>query len=266
MKHTCLAIAAVALFVLGCETAPKDDGALAEARSAVAQAEADPNVARYAAAELDRARKLLANAEGAAKGNGSAHQIVSHYAYLAMQLARIAGQRGHEQAAIARIRAGEIERAKILLSARENEAPLEGLQASQTARGIVLTLDDASFDTGRAELKPGAQRSLDQIASFLGRYPERRVQIEGFTDSEGPNDYNIELSQTRADLVAMAILERGVEAERVRAIGYGELFPVASNSSADSRQVNRRIEVIVSTDDRAIPGRTLPGPTMPGSP
>ena len=81
-------------------------------------------------------------------------------------------------------------------------AQLEDMQVSQTARGIVLTLQDVSFNTGRAQLKPGAERSLDQVASFLNRHPERRLQIEGFTDSEGTDDYNIELSQSRADTVA----------------------------------------------------------------
>ncbi len=130
------------------------------------------------------------------------------------------------------------------------------MQASQTSRGIVLTLDDVLFDTGKAQLKSGAQRSLDQIASFLSENPERRVQVEGFTDSEGANDYNLELSQSRADAVAMAIIQRGIDAQRVRALGYGEEFPVASNASVGSRQLNRRVEIIVSNDDAAIPGRT----------
>jgi len=294
MKHSGLAIAmASALLALaGCETAPKDDGQLVQARSAVAQAEADPNVARYAATELDRARKLLINAESAAKDKGARHETSAHYAYLATQVARIAEQRAHEQLAVERIKAGEGERQKILLSARENEAQdakaaaeqarnetlnaqsqvaqaqaekqqlaaqLENLQAAQTERGIVLTLDDVLFDTSRAELKPGAQRSLDQIAAFLNEHPERRVQVEGFTDSQGSGDFNLELSQKRADAVAMAIMQRGIDAQRVRALGYGEEFPVASNANPGSRQLNRRVEIIVSNDAQAIPGRAAAG-------
>ena len=294
MKHSGLAIAmASALLALaGCETAPKDDGQLVQARSAVAQAEADPNVARYAATELDRARKLLINAESAAKDKGARHETSAHYAYLATQVARIAEQRAHEQLAVERIKAGEGERQKILLSARENEAQdakaaaeqarnetlnaqsqvaqaqaekqqlaaqLENLQAAQTERGIVLTLDDVLFDTSRAELKPGAQRSLDQIAAFLNEHPERRGQVEGFTDSQGSGDFNLELSQKRADAVAMAIMQRGIDAQRVRALGYGEEFPVASNANPGSRQLNRRVEIIVSNDAQAIPGRAAAG-------
>ena len=138
-------------------------------------------------------------------------------------------------------------------------AELENLQAAQTSRGIVLTLDDVLFDTGKAQLKTGAQRSLDQIAAFLSENPERRVQIEGFTDSQGTDDYNLELSQSRADAVAMAIIQRGIDAQRVRALGYGEGYPVASNTTAGSRQLNRRVEIIVSNGDSDIPGRTAAG-------
>lgn len=290
MKRTTrLAAAAVACTLLGlagCETAPDSSALLEQARGAVAQAEADPNVTKYAPVELDRARKLLVNAEGSAKEKGAKDKTAAHYAYLTTQMARIAQQRAQEQAAVTRIKAGETERQKILLTARENEADqavaqakaaradaqsaqaetqrlaalLENTQASQTSRGIVLTLDDVLFDTGKAQLKSGAERSIEQIAAFLNENPERRVQIEGFTDSKGTEDYNLELSQTRADAVAMAIIRRGVDAQRVRALGYGEGFPVAGNESDSSRQLNRRVEIIVSNDDAAIPGRTAGAP------
>jgi outer membrane protein OmpA-like peptidoglycan-associated protein len=293
------AAASTLLGLAACETAPETNQTLEQARAAVAEAEADSSVGKFAATELDRARKLLINAEAAAKDEGANTRSASHYAYLATQMARIAEQRAHEQVAVARIKAGETERQKILLSAREREtsqalaqartaqsqaltaqsqaeqargdalsaqaesqrlaAQLENLQAAQTPRGIVLTLDDVLFDTGRAALKPGAQRSIDQIAAFLGENPERRVQIEGFTDSQGTEDFNLELSQSRADAVARAIIQRGVDAQRVRAQGYGEEFPVASNTNPGSRQLNRRVEVIVSNDDGTIPARTPSG-------
>ena len=289
---TVVAVSAALLGMVGCETAPETSGVLDEARSAVSAAEADPNVAKYAPTELDRARKLLINAEGSAKDKGATSTVASHYAYLATQMARIAEQRAHEQVATARIKSGESERQQVLLSARENEAnqakadatqarnlaqnaqaelarqqaesqrlaaQMEDMQAAQTSRGIVLTLGDVLFDTGRADLKPGAARPIEQIASFLAEHPERRVQIEGFTDSQGGNDYNLELSQKRADAVAMAIIQRGVAAERVRALGYGEEFPKASNNNDGSRQLNRRVEIIVSNGDDAIPGRTTTG-------
>jgi outer membrane protein OmpA-like peptidoglycan-associated protein len=287
-----MAIAAALLGVGGCATAPKTNATLEAARAAVQAAESNPGVSKYAPTELDRARKLLINAEGAAKQEGANDVTSSHYAYLATQMARIAEQRTQEQVAVARIKAGESERQQILLSARENEATsaiaqaraaqsqaeaarneaqnaqaesqrlatqLADLKASQTSRGIVLTLDDVLFDTGRSELKSGARRSLDQIASFLSQHPERRVQVEGFTDSQGTDDYNLQLSQNRADAVARAIIQRGIDSQRVRAMGYGEEFPVASNDNSGSRQLNRRVEIIVSNDEQAIPSRTASG-------
>jgi len=290
MKHLSLALAALITlsFIGACETRPEDPGLLTQARGAVSQAESDPGVARYAPTELARARRLLTNAESAAGEKGANDKVAAHYAYLATQMARIAEQRAHEQVATARIKAGEVERQKILLAARESEAEnaqaaaqqarneaqdarsqvaqaqaetqrlaaqLENVQASQNERGIVLTLSDVLFDTGRAELKPGAERSIEQIAAFLNEHPERRIQVEGFTDSQGTDDYNLELSQKRADSVAMAIIQRGIDAQRVRALGYGEAYPKASNSNAGSRQVNRRVEIIVSSSDNDIPGR-----------
>ena len=286
------AVGAAIAGVVGCQSVPKGEGMLPEAREAVSQAEADPNVTKHAATELQRARQLLTNAEGAAKENGAAGTDASHYAYMATQTAHIAEQRAHEQVAMERVKAGEVERQKILLSARENEAQnaqaaaqqaraeaqnahsqvaqaqqetqrlaaqLENMQASQTERGIVLTLDDVLFDTGRSELKSGAQRSLSQVADFLEQHPERSVQVEGFTDSQGAEEYNQQLSQRRADAVAEAIVQRGVDAQRVRAKGYGEEFPVASNNNAGSRQLNRRVEIIISRDANAIPGRSGSG-------
>jgi outer membrane protein OmpA-like peptidoglycan-associated protein len=279
VSWTVVAVSAALLGMAGCETAPETSGVLDAARGAVSAAEADPNVTKYAPTELDRARKLLVNAEGAAKEKGAKDESAAHYAYLATQMARISQQRAQEQVATARVKAGETERQKILLSARESEvdqakaqasqaqaesqrlsALLENMQASQTPRGIVLTLDDVLFDTGKAQLKSGAERSIEQIASFLKENPDRRVQVEGFTDSQGADDYNLELSQSRADSVAMAIIQRGVDAQRVRALGYGEGYPVASNASAGSRQLNRRVEIIVSNDKSEIPVRAVGAP------
>jgi outer membrane protein OmpA-like peptidoglycan-associated protein len=294
MKRTKLswitaAVSSALLGLAGCETAPENSALLDQARTAVHEAEADPNVAKYAPTELDRARKLLTNAEASAKDKGAKDKTASHYAYLATQMARISQQRAQEQVATARVKAGETERQKIMLSARENEANqalaqaqqargeaqaaqsqlqqanaeaqrlaalLENMHASQTPRGIVLTLDDVLFDTGKAQLKPGAERSIEQIAAFLNENPERRVQIEGFTDSQGSDEFNLELSQSRADAVAMAIIRRGIDAQRVRALGYGEGYPVASNANSGSRQLNRRVEIIVSNGSAEIPGRT----------
>ena len=123
---------------------------------------------------------------------------------------------------------------------------LADLQAQQTERGMVLTLGDVLFDTGRAELKAGAFSTVDRLATFLRENPERRVAIEGHTDSVGSDSANLSLSQRRADAVRAALTSRGIDGTRITAQGMGEAVPVASNDTAEGRQRNRRVEVIIA--------------------
>jgi outer membrane protein OmpA-like peptidoglycan-associated protein len=118
----------------------------------------------------------------------------------------------------------------------------------------VLTLGDVLFDTGKAELNSGAARKLDQLAQFLTEHPDRRVQIDGFTDSVGSDSYNLDLSQRRADAVRSALLSRGIASTRVSDQGYGKAFPVASNEDSGGRQLNRRVEIVIGGEN----GETIP--------
>jgi outer membrane protein OmpA-like peptidoglycan-associated protein len=110
----------------------------------------------------------------------------------------------------------------------------------------VLTLGDVLFDTGQATLKPGAATTVDRLAQFMRDYPERSVRIEGHTDSAGSDDTNQGLSERRAQAVREALLQRGLEAPRIGAVGYGEARPIADNETAAGRQQNRRVEIVVS--------------------
>lgn len=139
-------------------------------------------------------------------------------------------------------------------------AMLDESHVVQTERGLMLTLEDGTFDSQRAVIKPAASRGLDELAKFLRANPGRRVQIEAFTDAEGASTYNLELSQDRADAVALAVIDRGVEAARVRAVGWGERFPVAGNDTEESRQRNRRVEITISKRDAAVPVRVVNTP------
>jgi outer membrane protein OmpA-like peptidoglycan-associated protein len=136
--------------------------------------------------------------------------------------------------------------------AQELASALADLQAKQTDRGLVITLGDVLFATGRADLKSGSQRSLEKLSNFLHQYPQRNVQIEGFTDSVGTDDYNQGLSERRADAVRDELTGMGVSRDRIQARGLGKSDPVADNDSATGRQQNRRVEVIISESD----GRT----------
>lgn len=139
--------------------------------------------------------------------------------------------------------------------ARRLEKELTDLQAKRTDRGLVLTLGDVLFDTGSAELKAGSLRSLDNLVAFLQENPNRNVLVEGHTDSVGNEAYNQRLSQQRAESVKMALIHRGVSPGRIIATGYGESYPVASNSTEAGKQRNRRVEVIIL--DEGVRGETM---------
>jgi outer membrane protein OmpA-like peptidoglycan-associated protein len=147
--------------------------------------------------------------------------------------------------------------------AREAEAraqllasQLSELAAQKTERGMVITLGgDVLFDVDQAVLKPGAMRSLAKVGDFMKRYPERKLVVEGFTDSTGSDAHNMDLSQRRAQAVGQAIVAAGIDPARVLVQGYGESFPVASNDSSAGRQMNRRVEVIISNDGAEVAPR-----------
>lgn len=134
-------------------------------------------------------------------------------------------------------------------------AELEALQAKQTDRCIVLTLGDVLFATGQAALQPGAMRVVDQLGTFMGKYPDARIKVEGHTDSMGSDSYNLDLSQRRADAVRAAVTSRGVDGNRIVARGMGESLPVASNDIPAGRQQNRRVEIVFADTANAIAQR-----------
>jgi outer membrane protein OmpA-like peptidoglycan-associated protein len=273
----------LALALAACVSMPQPNAALETARLAVRTAEADPNVNKFAPLELDRARKDLSIAENASLHHQDAE--VDQPAYLATQNARLAQAHGATKADDARVAAGQIERDQIVLASRTREAEnakasaansrvaadvalnqrdqavnqrdqandetvrvqaeLDALKATPTPRGLVMTLGDVLFDTGRAELKSGAGRKMDQLGQFLVEHTDRRVQIDGFTDSVGTDSYNEDLSQRRADSVKTALINRGVQPSRIGTEGYGKAYPVANNNDSGGRQLNRRVEVVI---------------------
>ncbi|HUQ73503.1 MAG TPA: OmpA family protein [Burkholderiales bacterium] len=135
------------------------------------------------------------------------------------------------------------------------EGQLKELNAKKTERGLVITLGDVLFDTGRSELKSGGMRNVQKLADVLKEHPKRNVLIEGFTDSTGNSGYNQDLSDRRAAAVRAALQNTGVSADRITGRGYGQGFPVASNATAEGRQLNRRVEIVVSEDGQTIPPR-----------
>src|SRR3990167_7196878 len=122
---------------------------------------------------------------------------------------------------------------------------LDEMNAKQTERGLVMTLGDLLFATGRSELRAGTVNNLDKLALFLKQHQDRDVLIEGHTDNVGSEEANLSLSQRRADSVMNFLRQQGVASIRLGSSGKGESTPVASNDSASGRQMNRRVEVII---------------------
>lgn len=124
----------------------------------------------------------------------------------------------------------------------------EVAQVKEESRGTVITLDGAVlFVTGKSELMPLAQQKLDQVAKALGDLDDKQtVLVEGHTDSKGPDDANMVLSQARAESVRAYLVGRGVKPDRISAVGRGEAQPVATNDTPEGRANNRRVEIVIS--------------------
>jgi outer membrane protein OmpA-like peptidoglycan-associated protein len=285
-----LALAA-ALALAACGSVPADNAALVNARAAYDSAQSTPQTRELAGAELASASAALTLANEAFKrGDGAAE--VNHLAYLASQRVAVAQQTARQKSADAQLVSAEAERDRTRLTARTSEVDaaqrqaqlsreqsdaamraaqgaqrqtadaqartllleeqLRALNAKKTERGMVVTIGDVLFDTGRADLKAGSARDMGKLAEFFRANPERTALVEGFTDSVGGTAANKELSDQRADAVRSALVGMGVARERINVQGYGEAFPVAGNDNASGRQMNRRVEVVLSDDSGQI--------------
>ncbi len=240
----------------GCSSTPERNSAVDEASANFRVAQADPSVQKYAAIELKDAGDALARAEAAFKEEAKPADV-EHLAYLAKQKTAIAVARANNKSYQEAIAQSTSEREKILLQARSNEIDKlrSELNAKQTDRGLTISLGDVLFDTGKAELKSGGAREIGKLAQFLRDNPQRNVSIEGFTDSQGSDEYNQSLSERRAAAVKNELANSGVAADRIISHGYGESYPVADNTTSAGRQMNRRVEIIIADEGKQITPR-----------
>lgn len=122
-----------------------------------------------------------------------------------------------------------------------------GVEVARQGDNVILNMPGhVTFATDSAQISPAFQGTLDQVATTIAEYRDTRVQVAGHTDSTGSESYNQQLSQRRAQAVADYLASRGVATTRITTIGYGETQPVASNETAEGRQRNRRVEIILS--------------------
>src|SRR6202161_2997984 len=120
------------------------------------------------------------------------------------------------------------------------------LQTQETARGLIVNMSDVLFDTAKYTLKPEAREKLAKVSGILLAYPNLKVQVEGYTDNVGSEQYNLTLSQQRGDAVRDYLISQGVSPDNITATGYGMSSPIADNATAAGRAQNRRVNLVVS--------------------
>jgi outer membrane protein OmpA-like peptidoglycan-associated protein len=190
----------------------------ADTRTAIAQSDASAQ-----RQEADQARLRAADAQAESEGQ------------------QIAAARARDQVAAARDDAAAAQG-----NAEQLQLQLNALNARVTDRGTVVTLGDVLFAFGTADLNAGGHHHLEQLAAFLTRYPDRHAAIEGYTDNIGGDEFNLGLSQRRAQSVKDFLVAQGIRGDRLTATGKGKGSPVGDNGSSTGRQQNRRVEVVIA--------------------
>jgi outer membrane protein OmpA-like peptidoglycan-associated protein len=228
----------------------------ARQQTAAASAQAAEQARLRAAADADRAsaERQKHEAEIATAKAVSAQ----HDAEQARMAALAEQKRLADETAAAQSARASAEKDTLALRDKLREQLNVILQTRDTARGLIVSLSDVLFDFNQATLKPGAKEKLAKVSGILLAYPTLHMNVEGHTDSVGTDDYNLKLSQRRADAVRDYLTSNAINSANVQAIGVGKDDPVASNDTAAGRQQNRRVEMVVSGD---VIGQPIQGTT-----
>jgi len=218
-----------------------------------ARAEADRTAAETAKKEAleaaNAANRDRAAAESAKQQADQARQAAEQ----ARQAALLQQQQLAAEADKAHLAAAEAERQRADAEQQQTKLRQELLfqlsqilQTRDTARGLIVNMSDVLFDTAQYTLKPGAREKLAKVSGIILAHPGLRIEVEGHTDSVGGDEYNMKLSENRADAVRTYLVDQGVARESVTARGFGKTTPAADNATAVGRQMNRRVELVVS--------------------
>jgi len=212
----------------------------AKAQLAKAQAESDTAKARREAADAEsqtaQARSDMADSQASSASALAAAQADAEQSRLAAQQAEQSAQQRAQQA----------EADKAALRARLSEQLNSILQTRDSARGLIVSMSDVLFDTGKYSLKSGAREKLAKVAGILLAYPGLNIEVGGYTDNVGGDAMNQKLSENRATSVRDYLVQQGVATNSVTTKGFGNSSPVASNNNSAGRQQNRRVELLVS--------------------
>jgi outer membrane protein OmpA-like peptidoglycan-associated protein len=237
------------------------DTGKAEAAKAQADSEALAAQTAKAQAESDTTRAQAETARAQSDSDKARSELAETKASSAAAIA--ASQAEAEQSRLAALQAQQTvvqaESDKAAMRARLAEQLNTVLQTRDSARGLIVSMSDVLFDTGKYSLKPGAREKLAKVAGILVSYPGLNIEVGGYTDNVGSEEMNQALSEKRAGSVRDYLVQQGVSTNSVTAAGYGETLPVASNHNSSGRQQNRRVELLVSGEAIGHPAPTTTG-------
>ncbi len=208
----------------------------AKAQAAKAQAEADSAKARNDAAD---AQAATARAQSDMAQNQASSAA-------ALSAAQADADQSRTDTLKAQKNVQDAEADKAALRAKLSEQLNSILQTRDSARGLIVSMSDILFDTGKYSLKPGAREKLAKVAGILLAYPGLNIEVGGYTDNVGGDAMNQTLSENRAASVRDYLVQEGVSTGSVSSKGFGNTLPVASNDNSAGRQQNRRVELLVS--------------------
>ncbi|MGY2289070.1 OmpA family protein [Pseudomonas sp. SDO528_S397] len=249
------ALLAMSVALAACSTPPNAN--LENARTNFAALQANPQATKVAALETKDASEWLDKADKAYRDKEN-EKKVDQLAYLANQRVEVAKDTIALRGSEAELKNAGDQRARALLEARDAQIKQlqNSLNAKQTDRGTLVTFGDVLFATNKSDLKSSGLVNITKLAQFLRENPDRKVIVEGYTDSTGSDAYNQSLSERRAASVQRALANQGVDISRIVTQGYGKEYPVADNGSVSGRAMNRRVEVTISNDNQPVKPRT----------
>jgi outer membrane protein OmpA-like peptidoglycan-associated protein len=239
-----------------------------EANTLTAKNEAEAQAAQSQAEAAKAAQQAADSQQQAAQSQMAAQQakLDADQAQAAKAQADAARAQAEAEAAEARAKAAEASKNAEDANAVREKLRMQlnsVLQTSETARGLIVNMSDVLFDTGKYTLKPTTQISLAKVAGILEAYPGLKVQVEGYTDAVGSDDYNQKLSENRAAAVKDFLVSQGVQPNSITSAGFGKSDPVADNTSASGRAQNRRVNMVVSGDAIGVQSASLTTTTSP---
>ena len=238
-----------------------EDARLVTLRKQAAERQRNAELAQQQAEAHAQQSALDAERAKAAQAQADAERA---RAEAAAALAQAQAAQAQAQAAAASKSADSAKEARERLLAQLNSV----LATSESARGLIVNMSDVLFETGKYNLKPATQISLAKVAGILQAYPGLKLQVEGYTDNVGSEQFNQKLSENRAGAVRDFLVTQGVKQDNIIATGYGMAKPVADNSTAKGRSLNRRVQLVVSGDAIGVQqqGPDAAAPVAPAQP